>query len=644
MPEIETSQSAKSVSYADQPDEASQLSAILIDIRSRRKPQDELCLIYHAAYRGRHMRAFFQSEVFRHYIAAARPAIERFTTRAAQRLIPSADCCEVFPGEGNPEDTQAESVRAYMQYVWTKKIHAYPYVRQLLRTYALYGRCISKTGVRVIDQAVATRNGVKMVSQVWPMARAVDPFMWYCFPETVTDAEDAQIMFEDVMMPFDLYDSMAVKPNMGVKKIAKTELTVPEWPTSHTRRLQFQNMADPTAVAKPKHPDDDPGKVDQNVEYVALTEVWRKKNGHWTMKWICWNLRGGKPEIVRDNPRPFPRSPYRLASGRDLPGEHYGTGIMDDLEPQQVLLNDQVNMTLEGQAVLFSPPAVINPDLVSRPQSLVFRPRAKWLMDPAGVKWLEPTDTTRTGFNGIQFTMSLMDSFSAAGNPLVEGQPLRNMPRAGFSVSTLINLAMADLKDAAQMIEDLILTPTLADIYYLAVEFIPEDQIIKIPGARGFPKNGVTIEDLVGDWSFQWVGSLQAQDFQVRAQRLIAFIGQMAKLAPVIMQDLQMQKKTVNWSYLLNRTFREGLGERGVTQFVRDMTPEEQQALMAQQQFQQQLQVAQLIQKTRSARGPGSGGKSGGPGTPGPNDKAPGSGEESQSKISGQMSMGGQNG
>src|SRR5207249_1256468 len=143
-------------------------------------------------------------------------AIERFTIRASQMLIPSVDFFEVMPGEGVDGDDQAEAVRAYLAHVWTKKIHAYPFVRQLLRTYALYGRCISKSGVKVLDQAVATKGGVKMVSQVWPSARVVDPFMWYAFPETITDCEDAQIMFEDVMMPYDLYKSFSEKPSMGV--------------------------------------------------------------------------------------------------------------------------------------------------------------------------------------------------------------------------------------------------------------------------------------------------------------------------------------------------------------------------------------------------------------------------------------------
>jgi len=235
----------------------------------------------------------------------------------------------------------------------------------------------------------------------------------------------------------------------------------------------------------------------------------------------------------------------------------------------------------------FSPPAAVNPDMVMRPKSIVMRPRAIWLMDPKGVQWLQIPDTTRPALNGIQFTMGLMDSFSGS-NPLAEGQPTRNMPRAGFALSSMLNLSLADIKDAAQMIEDMILTPLLSDLYSLAVEFIEPEQIIAIPGSDRFSAQSVSIVDLYGEWSFKWIGSVQAQDQQVRAQRLVATLGMLAKLAPFMQPQLEAEGKTVDWEYIWRRVWRDSFGERGLGSVIRRLKPQEVAFLQQQRQLQQQ--------------------------------------------------------
>ena len=89
-------------------------------------------------------------------------------------------------------------------------------------------------------------------------------------------------------------------------------------------------------------------------------------------------------------------------------------------------------------------------------------------------------------------------------------------------------------------------------------------------------------------------GSLQAQDSQVRAQRLIQTLGIIAKLAPVVQGDLLTQGKKIDWEYMFRRVWREGLGERGAGTFIRQMTPQEMQVVQQMMQQKQQMEMAKI--------------------------------------------------
>ena len=574
---------------------AGEFEPLVKDLLSRRLPLDERWLLFHSAYIGRNIRTQFNSEMFKHTIPAARRAIEKFTVRGAQMVVPSADFFEVYPGDPDSVETsgdkEANAIRSWLRYLWVKRIKAYVFARTCFRMWGLYGRVITKSGVEVTK--ITERDGTE-TTQVWPTARVVDPFYFYAYPESESDPTKLTVMVENMMLPWDRYKSLA---DAGVvTPLLRSQLSKPEWPQHQTRRLQNQSFNEPDSASSSE-------KTEDLVQFVAVSEVWLKRDGRWQRIWIVWNIGDGA-RVVRYNPRPFPVPPYRIAIARDLPSEQYTTGMMDDLEPMQVLACDQFNIALEGQATNFSPPTVVDPNRVYRHSSLVYRPRAKWLADPEGIKFFEPRDISRYAFQGVQMTLGLIDSYSGS-NSLAEGNPTRNLPRAGFAMTSLLNLSLADIKDAAQVIEDCIFTPLLGDLYRLTVEYADPQQIVKIPGTQDWPARKFRVSDLVGDWDFQWVGSLQAQDMQVKSQRMVAVLGMLGKMGEPILQDLQMRGKRLNWEAILKRIWRDGLGERGLDKIVEELTPEEQQKI-------QQMQMMQMLMASQG----GKGGKKGG--APGP--------------------------
>ena len=158
------------------------------------------------------------------------------------------------------------------------------------------------------------------------------------------------------------------------------------------------------------------------------------------------------------------------------------------------------------------------------------------------------------------------------------------MAEAGQPVSAPAqSVNVADMKDAAQVIEDCVFTPMLGDLFRLTIEYADPQQVLLIPGTQDWPSRRFSVQELRGNWAFRWVGSLQAQDMQVKSQRMVAVLGMLGKIGPVVLQDLQTRGKRINWEALLKRIWRDGLGERGLDQIIVELTPEERQQMMMQQ-------------------------------------------------------------
>jgi len=564
-------QARSSVLAGDPRDIAQQLGALVKDLQGRRQTIEARWLDFHRAWRGEKTRSFFKSEVFQTFVPYARRAVEKNVIKLTQMLLPSPEFFEVYPGAEYDDQAgaQAESVRAYMLYLFSKRIRIKSLVGQLGRSFYLYGRAIAKAHVKV--------EYVGAMPEAWPTMRAVDPFTFYTWPETVASIDDVEMCVEEHRMPWDVFKShMEAKRVKDVPPIR--ELTEPEWPAYWSQRLSVSGLSTPGSTSGDVKAADTP---ERPPKFMAISEVWYRENGRWVMCWLLWNCVGC-PKIIRRYVPELGRHPYRMAVARQLPGEQYTTGLMDDVEPLGVLANDQWDMTLEGQATSFAPIAVIDPMFLGRSSQFRYTPRAKWFAPTDGVKFLEAPDTAKSGYMGISATAALIESFSA-DNPISNGMPMRGMPRAGFAVSSMMNLAMADVKDAAQSIEDEILTPLMGDLHAMTVLFVPPAQVFRIPGTKDYPGRSVNAGQLSGDYDFRWVGSLQSQDMQVRSQRLVTTLQVLGKMAPTVSADLAAKGKKVHWEALYKRVWRDGLGERGADNIIIDMTPQEIQAMQAQQ-------------------------------------------------------------
>ncbi|KKM92967.1 hypothetical protein LCGC14_1213310, partial [marine sediment metagenome] len=108
---------------------------------------------------------------------------------------------------------------------------------------------------------------------------------------------------------------------------------------------------------------------------------------------------------------------------------------------------------------------------------------------------------------------------------------------------------------------------------------------------------------------FAWVGSIQTQEFQIRSQRLVSLLDTIGKYGEQIGRDLQIKNKQINWTAILKRLWRDGLGERGADSIISDITPQERALLLAEQiaQAQAQEQAALLARGAGTATAAGGG-------------------------------------
>lgn len=486
-------------------------------------------------------------------IPSARRAAERTIVRGVKLLTPNVKWFEVAPGNDVSED-KLTNVDNYTWYVLRKKIKSRSNIGMLVRSMFLYSMCHLKTSISV-------KNG-----QVWPSQRVVDPFSFYIFPETSANIDEAEVVFEDFLFSYERYSTFARKGI--VDELPRNAFTKPDWPYHMVERLAYQGITDPTANTDLVIQNTKDALDKTTSGFASLTEMWLTREDKLYQVYICWNLKRG-PRIVGFIESQYDTPLYRSVLHRPLPGETYTNSMMEDIVALDTLSNDQLNKFQEAvdrEQGMYG----VNDQMVTRMDSIKVKGGAVWHFndDPRlGVAFFQPPTTSTNQLRAWQIYLGLINSLAGVGT-IGEGQPGRNMPRAGNAVNSLISLSMADVQDLAELIEQEVLTPSLGDIYKVS-QFIPDSQLMRIPGGKGLLPSGANTSilkrnDIIGDYEFEWVGAMQFQDESSRAQRLLIFLNMLPMLAP----EIQKQGFAFNVVDLVKMIWRYGLGERGLSKVV----------------------------------------------------------------------------
>jgi hypothetical protein len=490
-------------------------------------------------------------------IPAARKAAERTIVRGVRMLTPNVKWFEVAAMGDHVSDSKLSNVDKYMWYVLRKRIKSRTIISQLVRCALMYGLCHLKTSVMV-------RNG-----QVWPAQRVVDPFAYYTFPETASTVDEAEVVFEDYLLSYEKYKTWVAR-NI-VEAVDRSELVKPDWPYHLVERLAYQGITDPTANVDISL---QISKTSEQLEkttagFASITEMWINREDKLYQVYILWNHKDGAKcvgffQSLYDQPL------YRSMIHRSLPGELYTNSMLSDIDEMDTIQNDQFNMFIDAvnrEATKYA----INATEVQREDTLKDKPGAIWRFkdDPRlAIQMLQPNITSTNQLRAWQIVFGMINSMGGAGT-IAEGQPGRNMPRAGGAVNNLVNLSLADIQDLVEIVEQEVLTPGLSDIYKVSANFIPDGQLMRIPGGAAFYNSDqqssiLKKQDIIGDYEFEWIGSLQNQEESMRAQRMLIFLNMVPQLQPMLMQ----QGYTFNIVELIQNIWRYSLGERSLRDVV----------------------------------------------------------------------------
>lgn len=547
-------------------------------IRQRRRYVEDEWLRNYSAWQGwptvSHFLPLADGSI-RYFVPFARRAIERINARIVKILMPQSKWFQVHPFDDQSHQ-KAEAVDAVFRYICEKKIKYKRIISSLARCLQMYNFAALCTSPRVMGQ------------EVWPHQRVVDPYQLYLFPETAQDMSELLFLFEDCVMPFESYRAMTdpSEPDNGLAlPLDATKLQAPEWPWHLVERLSYRGLTSPSDYSMGAN---DRGELLQKdfserkhklletlsaraKAFVQMTSLHFKLGSDWYKAWIVYNYLDEpgetKPKIVHlDKLESQPL--YQWAVQRPLPGELYTNSMMDDIRVLQILANNQLSQGEANRAVYAEPPVGVDVSQANRLQNYRYAPRAKWETDgdPNDVfKTIDVKDTSTTSLRNLQVTLGLINSAAGAGT-IAEGQPGRNMPRAGFAVNSLINLALSDIQDIADTEEQEILSPGLGDMWHVVVAYTPRRQLFKIPGIAQSAPAAYNMADLYGDYTFSWMGTLQFQDQQTRADRLLKFLEILSN--PAVFQMLQAQGKQVDIAAIMQQIWSDGLGERGLSQII----------------------------------------------------------------------------
>lgn len=566
-------------------------------VRQRRKFIEYEWLLNYRAWQGWPSQSYtlpLPDGAVHYFIPHARRAIERNVSRVVKLLMPQTEWFQVLPNDLISYD-HSEAVQSVYKYFYEKKLKTKRLISSLTRCLYLYDFGVLSTSVKIEGE------------NIWPYQRDVDPFNFYIFPDTASTLEEALFLFEDRIIPLQVYNSLVDKDNPSQSyytPITAAELTSPEWPYHLIERIAYRGLYSPSdftqgtgnykrlteyemqeAYAKTRN-----NLANQNKSFVSLTKLYFRISSNWYICEICNNLN--EPKVVRvDDVENAPL--YRWASARALPGELYLNSPMDDVRVLQTLTNSAISQVEANRQVVAEPPVAIDMTAAGRLEPYIYKNRQWWKVpgNPRDIiQQLDVKDTTDVGLKTWQVYLAQINSLAGSGT-IAEGQPGRNMPRAGFAVDSLINLAMTDLEDVANTIEQELLTPGLSDIYHIFNEYVPNDQLIKIPGKARDMIKAYTVDDLYGDYTFSWIGSLGFQDISTRADKFFQLLQLLAN--PQLSELLAQQGVRVDLATLVKFIYTLGIGERGLSNIIIPIPQEELEQRA--QNIQQQQQIQNLM-------------------------------------------------
>ena len=523
------------------------------------------------------------------YFPLGRRWIEQWVTRLKRDLFPDQDW---FACKALREDFEARvPAKVALQHYWMRRHmrlrkHALPWLRQLV----MYGTSPVRNVWRAVehdqtvlrdvldDDGAPSGKTIEQVEKVadflGPTFEPVDLFAFYVWPPTAAGLDECTLVFEDRCVPRSRVYALANKPlDPSDPKAGNVYEGVDELVALYDQAIQ--NRTGGQAGRNPDKYDAlairlaDKGftaPLDFNVPAALrpldLTECM------WTVDLeedepARYLVTLGADEVpLRVQRRPFWHGATQWLVGRfqQIPEEFYGRGLCELFDYMQYFVNDLGNQS--GDAFVWStnPIAVVDIGAVQDPTSLRMAPGAKWLANPAGVQFTTPPQgAAQAGFDAVQGYLGLGDNMVAPTPARPVGTVPQQGPKDSAGLAAQLADSAVDLRAVVESLEDDVMVPLLERSDILTQQCLDRDIILKVAGKDGMElvEHPITVADLVGEYEWEWLGTTNALNQQVRAQQMVQGIALMSQIPP---DQLAAQNVTIDWPYILRTFWSIGLG------------------------------------------------------------------------------------
>jgi hypothetical protein len=485
---------------------------------------------------------------------------------------------DVTPENEDTTDEEAKGIKALLQCEFDKNAdlsgNMKPFLRQLTDIGVSvakfwYVKDEAKKGKFDLSRAMRPQYSTSLIKEGCRF-RTNSMYGWHIFPVTANNLDEAQLIFEDVIVPKSLFDE---KKKRGIWPNADEAFGQPPPEMTANQQTLLSAQSDMT------HPlnDSTPGDA-KSLGVRVVTEIWGSMvlpKGAYTPEEdsdfpvpVKVTLAGHSiMEVVR-NPFWHQKSPYLCARDEWEVGSFYPRGQGHRVKGIQHILNDFANQTNDNGIYSLNPMWLVNPSLLSGPLTSI-KPGGIWQgtdISAMAKPILPPIEQLQYGFQFLNlYSGMLMDDIGAP--PIIQGVGAGKAGKTATQAQILQKNAMNPLQDKVVGIEKDVFLPMMAMAYSLNQQYRDEDSMRAITGVDGLK---VPKEALAGRYAFKWLASSQAVNQQQRAGQVMQLLQVIMPLAPVLAQ----MGYTVNPVPLLKKLYSDGFGFRNFDDFISKMAPQ----------------------------------------------------------------------
>lgn len=427
------------------------------------------------------------------FIPSTFEAIETLIPRIAEGVLTTDPCFSVIPRE-EQDIVQAKLIQALLAYQFEQmnfKINFLKFLKPLL----VYGTSIAKVTwlyqtKEVLTQETYGEEPVKTTRVIYdnPIFTVVDPYDFFIDPSAST-IDEADWVIQRAMVNIQDLDP-EIYYNLDKLEVEKENTTTSSYQEKQARREIRGLSADISVKATPKI---------EVLEYWGLFDI--DDDGK---EEECLIVVANNRHIIRleENPffnqeKPFIATAWLLTAE----GGFWGMGIPEVVEGLQLELNakrnqalDNVTMTLNNMWLRDRNAGIDKRQLKSIPNGII---------DADNINGLQPLRPP-TSIGEAQSMISIIEEdirrMSGATLALM-GSPVPGRQTA-TEIQSMVTESNNRLRLHIRFIEENVMKPLLRKCYSYNQQFITEERIVRIIGAKGNEFERINPADIAGDYDF----------------------------------------------------------------------------------------------------------------------------------------------